>query len=213
MSLAKISLMGYMVSWLPPLYIAAWGTAFGFLLVSPGILSLLTLIFSVYGLPLITYRLHQVFWPVQEGHSTMIGTDYSPWHGTHQIQLVYIAFPALETWLKLVPGLYSFWLRLWGSEIGRGVYWTPGVEVLDRGLVVIGDGAIFGHRSGMASHVITPRKGNLSLLVAKVRVGSGSFVGAGCYLGPGCVIEPGAMVPAGTNVWPKQTVSRQDKPE
>ncbi len=86
------------------------------------------------------------------------------------------------------------------------------MEILDRGLVVVGDGAIFGHKSGMAAHVITPRDGNLSLLVAKVRVGSGSFVGAGCYLGPGCVIEPGAMVPAGTNVRPKQIVTRQDKP-
>ena len=60
----------------------------------------------------------------------------------HQLQVLYSAFPAL----RLVPGLYSAWLRLWGSRVGRAVYWTPQVKITDRGLLKVGDGVVFGHR-------------------------------------------------------------------
>jgi acetyltransferase-like isoleucine patch superfamily enzyme len=73
---------------------------------------------------------------------------------------------------------------------------------------VIGDQAVFGHRCGMSSHIITPRDGNLSLLIAKVSIGHSAFVGGGSYLGPGVLIEVGALVPAGHNIRPRQRVTR-----
>ncbi len=177
------------------------------LLWAPSLATALALLFVLYGLPLIAYRLHARVVTIKVGAQHMVGRGYCPWYGAHQLQLVYIAFPALETLLRLVPGLFSLWLRAWGSRIGRNVYWTPHLEVLDRGLLDVGDGVIFGHRVGLSSHIIRPTRDNLLLYVKRVRIGDHAFVGAGSYLGPGCVIEAGALVAAGSHVYPRQRVA------
>ncbi|MGL5131432.1 MAG: acyl transferase, partial [Planktothrix sp.] len=132
---------------------------------SPGIFSALTILFSLYGLPVFIYRLHQWIYPIKEGISYLQGKEYSPWWGSHQIQVIYIAIPALEAVLRLIPGVFSGWLRLWGAKIGQNVYWTPGLEIADRGLLEIGDRVVIGHRVGIYSHIIKPRKQNLMLYV------------------------------------------------
>lgn len=169
-------------------------------------LLLLAAIAFVYLGPLLAYRLHDKLWPLRTGGSHLVGAKYSPWWGGHQIQLVFYAFPWLEAALRLVPGLYSAWLRAWGSTVGQQVYWTPAVEIGDRALMVIGDGVVFGHRVAAFCHVIKPRKGNMLLVVRKVTVGSGAFVGAGVVLAPGAVVAPGAFVEAGTHVYPGEHV-------
>ena len=63
--------------------------------------------------------------PLHQRLSRLSDRTYAPWWGMHQIQVLYIAIPQLEAVLRLVPGLYSQWLRLWGSKVGRRVYWTP----------------------------------------------------------------------------------------
>src|SRR5262245_3121557 len=83
------------------------------------------LVVILYLVPPLTFRLHQIIFPIRKSLSNIAERKYSPWWGAHQIQLIYIAIPQLEAALRLVPGLYSAWLRLWGSRIGRGVYWTP----------------------------------------------------------------------------------------
>lgn len=160
----------------------------------------------IYLVPVAIYRLHEAIWPVKIGGSYLVGGEYSAWWGGHQIQLVYYAFPWLEAALRLVPGAYSAWLRLWGSKVGRGVYWTPAVEIGDRALMEIGDGAVFGHRVAAFSHIIKPRRTNVLLVVRRVTVGSGAFVGAGVVLAPGAVVAPGAFVEAGTHVYPGEHV-------
>lgn len=157
---------------------------------------------ALYLVPPLVYRLHDRLAPLETGGSYLAGASYSPWWGGHQIQLIYLAFPGLESGLRLVPGLYSAWLRLWGAQIGRGVYWTPQVEIADRGLVEIGDGVVIGHRVTIAAHVIKPTKDNLLLLVRKVRIGDGAFIGAGAVLGPGVKVEPKAFVRAGAHLYP-----------
>ena len=74
------------------------------------------------------------------------------------VQLLYGAVPLLETVLRLIPGAYSAWLRLWGSRIGKGGYRTPQVQVLDRSLLEVGDGAVFGHEVKVACRVIKPSR-------------------------------------------------------
>ncbi len=202
-----MSLLGLLMTLFPGCLLAAIAGALGFCILQPGFLSLGILLSLIYLVPLLCFRLHQRFWPVKEGLSKLIGNQYSPWFGSHQLQLLYIAFPFLETILRMMPGLFSLWLRGWGSEIGRNVYWTPAVEILDRSLLKIGDRAVFGHRCGMSAHIITPRKGNLTLWVAKIEIGSDAFIGAGTYVGPGGCVEAGAMVPAGQHVYPKKRVS------
>lgn len=172
----------------------------------PGPAALLALAFVLYLFPVLAFRLHDVVCPLREGDFRLDVKEYSPWFGAHQFQLIYIAFPPLEALLRIVPGLYSAWLRLWGSRVGRGVYWTPRVEVLDRSLLDIGHGVVFGHLSGTSGHIIKPTREGLVLQIARVRVGDGSFVGGAGYIGPGARVEAGALVRAGTYVMPFETV-------
>ena len=171
---------------------------------SPGLLSAFTVLFSIYGIPVLVYRLHQWKYPLQEGVSYLRRKQYNPWWGSHQIQVIYIAIPALEALLRLIPGVFSAWLRLWGAKVGQNVYWTPGLEIADRPLLEIGDRVVIGHRVGIYSHIIKPRKQDLILYVKKVKIGNDVFVGAGSHLAPGAVIEDGVYIPAATNLYPNQ---------
>jgi acetyltransferase-like isoleucine patch superfamily enzyme len=95
---------------------------------------------------------------------------------------------------------------LWGAKVGRNVYWTPGLEIADRGLLEIGDRVVIGHRVGIYSHIIKPRKQDLMLYVKKVKIGNDVFVGAGCHLAPGVVIKDGVYIPVATNLYLNQKV-------
>jgi acetyltransferase-like isoleucine patch superfamily enzyme len=169
---------------------------------SPSLLSAIALLVSLYGLPLLVYRLHQWRYPVTEGISYLQGKTYSPWWGSHQIQVIYIALPILETVLRLIPGAFSFWLRLWGANIGQGVYWTPHLEIADRGLLDVGDRAVIGHGVGIYAHAIKPKRDDLMLYVKRVKIGHRAFVSGGCRLGPGTVIADAAFVPVATDFYP-----------
>ncbi|HIK08017.1 MAG TPA: acyl transferase [Trichormus sp. M33_DOE_039] len=190
----------------PTLVFIITGAAIFYFVHSPSIFSLLAVLFGIYGFPVVVYRCHQWIYPVQEGISYLQGKEYSPWWGSHQIQSIYIAIPALEAVLRLIPGLFSTWLRLWGAKVGRDVYWTPGLEIADRGLIEIGDRVVIGHRVGIYSHVIKPRKQDLMLYVKKVKIGSNVFVGAGSHLAPGVVINDHTFIAAATNLYPNQQV-------
>ncbi|MEM6927339.1 MAG: acyl transferase [Myxococcota bacterium] len=154
----------------------------------------------VYLVPPMLHRLHDRIAPLEPGMYAVVGDDYLPWWGSHQLQLLFVTFPALEAALRLVPGLYSAWLRLWGARVGRAVYWTPRVQLLDRSLLDIGDGVVFGHEAGASAHVITVRKGELKLFVSPITVGAGAMIGARAVLSPGATVTAGARVPAQTVV-------------
>ncbi|MFM2428868.1 MAG: hypothetical protein RLZZ511_81 [Cyanobacteriota bacterium] len=164
------------------------------------------LIFTLYLLPLLTYRLHQWRYPVKSGITYLQGKEYSPWWGSHQIQVIYIILPVLEKILQAIPGAFSQWLRLWGAEVGSNVYWTPQVEIADRGLLKIGNNVVFGYQVRLFSHVVKPRKGNLMLYVKPIEIGDNVFIGAGCNIGPGVVIATGTLLPTQTDLFPNQKV-------
>jgi hypothetical protein len=170
------------------------------LVAAPSIGRLVPLLGAIYLLPPALFQVHQWLWPVREGASHLDGPEYVPWWGTHQIQGIYNAFPALEAALRLVPGLYSAWLRLWGARVGRNVYWTARVEILDRSLLEVGDGVVFGHKSACYAHVIAPKGGRVLLYVRRVTIGANAFIGAGSRLGPGARIPAGAVLPVCTDV-------------
>ncbi len=150
---------------------------------------------TVYLLPVACFRLHQLAWPLAEGRTRLDEASYAPWWGAYQFQLMYTAFPALEAALRLIPGIYSAWLRLWGSRIGRGVHWTPRVEISDRSLLEVGDGVIFGHRSACYAHLVQRRNGGLILYLRRIRIGRGVQIGAGSRLRPGASIAAGVVLP------------------
>ena len=115
------------------------------------------------------------------------------------MQMIYAAVPAFEAFLRFLPGVYSAWLRLWGSKVGKNVYWTPMVEIIDRHMLRIGDDVIFGHKVICTSHVVSRKdNGEFVLLLRPVRIGSGTFIGALSRLGPGVKIPAKSAVPYDT---------------
>ncbi|HUF63536.1 MAG TPA: hypothetical protein VMN36_15780 [Verrucomicrobiales bacterium] len=154
----------------------------------------------LYLFPPIAFQIHQRLWPLQEGWRRLDTPNYSPWWGSLQMQAVFNAAPVLEALLRIVPGCYSLWLRLWGSRIGRAVVWSPRVEISDRALVDIGDRVVFGHRVALYGHVVDRRNGTFFLYAKRIRIGAGAFLGAGSRIGPGAIIGPGVRLPVLTDV-------------
>lgn len=190
---------GRVVTFFPLIHFLAVLTAGFALLRTPGCGSLFLLVSALYVFPLLSFRIHNCFFPLREGISRLDLPIYSSWWGSHQFQAVFNACPALEACLRIIPGLYSFWLRLWGSSIGRGVYWTSRVEVMDRSLLEVGYGAILGHKVILISHVIKRKaNGKTILYVSKIKIGSQAFIGAGTKLGPGTEITPHQVLPVET---------------
>ena len=202
-----MTLLSTVLSCFPALVILMTGASFLWMCFCPGIFSILSLFFSLYGFPILIYRMHERFYPVNEGISYLGGKEYSPWWGSHQTQVVYIAFPALETLLRLIPGAFSLWLRLWGASVGKGVYWTPKLEIADRGLIDIGDRVVFRHAIEIYSHAIKPKKQDLMLYVKKVKIGNDVFLGGGTRIAPGVVIENETYIPVTTDLYPNKKAS------
>jgi len=160
----------------------------------------------LYLVPPLTFRLHRAFFPIKKSLSNLSERKYSPWWGAHQIQLIYTAIPQLEATLRIVPGLYSAWLRLWGSRIGRSVYWTPNVEITDRHALDIGARVVCGHKCKFLGHAIKPSGRQMALYTRTITIGSDVFIGAGSRIGPGAVIADGAFLPVLTDVHINQVV-------
>jgi hypothetical protein len=150
----------------------------------------------LYLLPPLAARAGAWLMPLPSGE---VGTDehgFLAWWLSAQWQVVFSRVRLLEEALRLVPGLYSAWLRLWGSRVGSLVYWSPGVELLDRGLVEIGDRVVFGAGVRLAGHVLLPgAEGRARLLVGPVKIGREALVGAYSVLVPGAEVLEGSSSP------------------
>ena len=119
------------------------------------------------------------------------------WWFVFQLQIVFCRLTALEEVLRLVPGLYSRWLRLWGSRIGRFTYWSPGTLITDRSFLSIGDDVVLGAGVRLNPHVLAKGKnGELELLLATVRVGDRVQVGGYSLLTAGTEIQDGGVTRA-----------------
>ncbi len=203
-----MTLLSTLLSFFPGVTLGLAVLFLGYGLWHHSLMGIVLFIYFLYGFPVMAYRLHSWIYPLKDGISYLQGRDYSPWWGSHQFQVIYIAFPALETVLRLVPGLFSVWLRLWGAHIGQRVYWTPGLEIADRSLLSIGDSVVFGHRVGLYSHIIKPRRDNLMLYLKPITIGDHSFIGAGSYIGPGATVAVGSYLKAGSEIYPNSTVDQ-----
>jgi len=181
-------------SFFPVLVFLASGFSFYILIKVSFGHGLLGLMCSFYFFPLISFHIMSLFKPIKEGVYDLAKREFNPWWASHQIQYIYFAFPVLENILKIIPGAFSLWLNLWGSKIGKNVYWTPNISVNDRSLLKIGDNTTFGHRLEFLGHVVTPKGDRCILYVKKINIGSDVFIGAGSRFGPGVIIEDGAIL-------------------
>jgi hypothetical protein len=112
------------------------------------------------------------------------------WWTLWQLQGVFNRLPSIEETLRLIPGVYSLWLRLWGARIGRLTLWSPGVRVFDRSLLDVGDDVVFGLDVRVVGHFgDLDAEGRPRLTLGRTRIDDGCTVGAASLLGPGCHLD------------------------
>lgn len=147
---------------------------------------------ALYLLPPIAARTGLAGMGIREGSIAFGSRDFFVWWFSMQWQVVFCRFPALEEILRLVPGLYSAWLRLWGARVGRLTYWAPGTLILDRSFLCIGDDVVFGAGVRLNAHVIVREEsGESRLLLATIRIGERAQIGGYSLLTAGTTIAPG----------------------
>ena len=182
-----------------PLFFTAGGVAlcFGPLAsLAPWVLGL-TLILYVYLLPPLLSRLVFFFVGRPERKQPLLSAKGLAWWFSAQTQILFLRFPAFEELLRLVPMCYSFWLRLWGSRIGKNVYWSPGVHIMDRPFLVIGDYAVIGYGAGFSSHYTEPNEQKAAdLFFGLVEIGDRATVGGAAGMGAGSRLTAEERLPA-----------------
>ena len=152
---------------------------------------------TLYLAPPLAARLLLAIAPFGKTVIAMGTRDFFTWWALLGFQMIFCRFPALEEALRVVPALYSFWLRLWGARIGRLVYWSAGTRVLDRSFLDIGDDVIFGAGVRLNPHVLARNaSGELELVLAPVKVGARAIVGGYSLLTAGTEIMPGECLQA-----------------
>lgn len=151
-----------------------------------------SVIASLYLMPPLAARLVHLCIAIPDGRIGMGTPAFLGWWATAQLQMIFNRLPFLEELLRIVPGLYSNWLRLWGSRIGRLTFWSPGVSVLDRGYLDIGDDVLFGAGVRLNGHVLMhDKEGAMELALGRIRIGSGAFIGGYSLLTAGTEIAAG----------------------
>jgi acetyltransferase-like isoleucine patch superfamily enzyme len=192
----------------------AIGTTFVRFVREPSAFGASAFLFSVYLVaPLVWFGLRLLFGNESEGvyrvGKKAVGGNL--WLLSYQLQNVYTSFPAFERALRLVPGFYSAWLRLWGSRIGRKVNWTAECQIVDRGHLEVGDRAFFGNRSYLSAHALKKKGDHYVLYVKKIRIGADAMVSYASHVGPGVVVGPRAHVEAGSRLFPNMTIAQGER--
>lgn len=162
--------------------------------VTPKIYFFLRLILCPYLIPLFIYRITFAFIPLKEGAFYIESDSDIAWQMSYKIQSIYGAIPQLEKFL-ISLGLFSFWLRMWGSKIGKNVFWTSHTQVLDRNGLVVGNFVFFGHESVLTSHITNFKHGKAIIYFKKIKIGNHVFVGARSKIAPGVQIDDGVKLP------------------
>lgn len=112
------------------------------------------------------------------------------WWTTWQLQMIFNRLPWIEEAMRLVPGFYSMWLRLWGARIGRLTLWSPGVRVYDRPLLRIGDDVVIGINARITGHLShLDAEGHVRLALGAVTLDDRTSVGGSAFVGAGFVLE------------------------
>ena len=171
-------------------------TAAGVFAQWPSLWSAALFLFVLFFVPPLVQRVMLRWAPLKQGVNEIDGRRFSPWLATYHIQAMYDALPFMESLLRVFPGFYSMWLRMWGSRVGYGVEWPVRMDVLDRGLMDIGNRVVFSRRVELSAHVRKKTDGGRSrVLVRQVRIGSYAFLGAGSRIGAGASVPSNASVP------------------
>ncbi len=152
---------------------------------------------ALYLVPPLLVRAALAAAPVSPGDHPAGSPPFLRWWFLSQCQSVFNRLPFLEEALRLIPGLYAAWLRLWGARVGRLVYWAPGMRILDRPFLEVGDRAVFGAGVRVNPHVVVrDAEGRWTLQMGPVRVGADALVGGYALLTAGSRVGDGETLPA-----------------
>jgi hypothetical protein len=149
-----------------------------------------SLLGSLYVLPALVGRIILWIRPISGGTYKMGTSQFLTWWATAQCQMIFCRLPFLEETLRLVPGIYSLWLRLWGAKIGRLTFWSPGLKILDRSFLKVGDDVVFGAGARLNAHVLTEQDEEQVLQLSQIVIGDRTLIGGYSLLTAGTVIEP-----------------------
>lgn len=145
----------------------------------------------LYLLPPVLCRTLLLAMPIRSQFIPMGTSDFFVWWFSLNLQMLFIRFPSLEEFLRLMPGVYSAWLRLWGARVGKLTYWGAGLQILDRPFIHVGDHVIFGAGVRINPHVMQHDPAGRPMLVLapvtisdRVSVGGYSLLVAGAHVGP-----------------------------
>ena len=132
----------------------------------------------LYLVPPLLCRLLALVVPIRSQAIEPGSREFLAWWFALNLQMLFCRFPFLEECLRVIPGCYSTWLRLWGSRIGRLTYWGGGLRILDRQYLRIGDNVTFGAGVRLNPHVLTPdAQGRVVLLLAPITIENDVAVG------------------------------------
>jgi hypothetical protein len=147
-------------------------------------------------LPPLVVRASTWWSPLTSGRLEPGSRGFLHWWFAAQWQVIFTRLPMLEEMIRMIPGLYSMWLRLWGARVGSLVYWSPGVVILDRPLVRIGSRVILGVGARLAPHVLAPNGARrMALYLSPITIGDGALIGGYSVLLPGCEVAEGEVTP------------------
>lgn len=180
---------------------------------SPSWMLGLSIIFLTYFLSPILYHLFKQIIPIQMGRQKF-GPQHDPcgWMIAHRLQMIYVIFPFLEAIINSLPGIYSNWLRLWGSDIGRMVYWAPDVKIWDRTHLKVGSRTFVGG-SLLSCHLAIPRKdGSFEITFAPITIGDDAFISAQSNIGPGSIVEDKEFIKMMTQIHGRKRLELLSRP-
>ena len=173
----------------------------------------------LYIAPPLAARLVLAFAPVSQGRIATGSRAFFSWWAAFQLQVLFCRLIFLEELVRLMPGLYSAWLRLWGARIGRLTYWSPGVVITDRSFLRIGDDVVLAAGVRLNAHVLARNAaGEVELLLADVTIGDRAIIGGYSLLTAGTVIAPDEATRAFLtsppfSVWQNGKRARNAEPE
>ena len=161
-------------------------------------------VLTLYLLPPLLARLTVLIGGTPQCRESVPSRGSYVWWICTQLQVVFMRFPMLEELLRLVPGLYSMWLRLWGARVGALVFWSPAVLVADRPFVEIAERAVLGYGSKITAHLLQQgRDGEaFSLMFGIPKIGPGAVLGTMSGMGPGSEVAAGETLMATTALPP-----------
>lgn len=144
----------------------------------------------LYILPAIVARVTLSILPISRVKTSLDSKEHLVWWFTFNLQVLFTRFQFLEEFLRIIPGIYSFWLRLWGAKIGKFTYWSPLVTISDRSFLEIGDNVVIGAGARLIPHLVLKDKQQRPIfMLDKIRLCDNVILGGYSVLGPGTNIE------------------------